>query len=444
MNFSDTESSHEESSLREDQKEKKDAKVLLSVCTAVWCIKTALQRARSVSFAEKAHASAYNAYMREREKLGGKKADTLSVFEALLKIGVRCRIVYSVSVSTEPQVLEALEILVGNNVVTEGDTRASYISLSVSYDGTVTNHSLYLPKSISKALSEVFPHGSTAQGCFGEHDRKNAETLPRSKKEALLHPLYTIERHRPRELIYPRGCGWVGTVPVRERAPPRKPGTNTSASTSTEGGSSTDRASCVDADTRRPQKKKELRVYPMSHKHRLLTAGEIASLNKSLESNAVPFRVCMAKESAALKKRKMPVKLYAPWQIHSNPPALPALLVPRDIPEGSMYLIETDHVVYLENGAEESASTDTAPMIGREYNPSTGRMEPVHAGMLITKDAFHARKKEIKKAVLQNIIRQALASKHAFLLNLQVLSSKALEYLDILDSLHTEQDHSLA
>lgn len=408
MNFSETEDSSEESALLESVAESKEPGALLSVCSAVWLVKQARERIRQLPFSEREHPSAYNLYVRERDRLGGKSARCLEVFAALVGLGVKCRLVYSVSVEKAPKVLEALEILMGTKVITEGEKNPAYISLSVAYDRTVVNHSLYVPKRVAAALNLNFPHGSASSGAFGEHDRQGAAALPQTKREALLHPLYAIETHRRREVIYPRGCGWVGTLKDRSAQPTLKS---------------------------KRQQARELRIYPISHSHRLLTLGEITARNKVLEPGAVPFRVF---KSAAASQPNTLIRLYAPWQMRTGAAQLPTLITPQAIPEDSVYLVETQHLGYTAGEGVSEGGGDSrwvVPVIGRAYNPATNRMESVSAGVLLPASEYQARKAQIKTDVLKSILTRSLTANKNLLINLQVFSKKALEYLDILDTL---------
>lgn len=389
MEFSSTESEGSEERAPQAQIKKEAPKLLASFCLLAWHVRRTLAALARTPFLEQEHATPYNLYMREKEKT----KDALELFCALTALGVRARIVHSVGIEKAPSASLSLEILSGKNVISTAETGTADIVVSIDNRGSALNHSLYVPKSATKALDRVFARAPQGEGPFAEHDRRRAEQLPKTKREALLHPLYRMDRKSKREVIYPKGCGWVGSIAERGRA-------------------------------RGAQRPAEHKIYPASHVCRLLTQRELTRANRAIEPGTLPFRTLASKGAP-----ERPVKLYAPWQTQPAPRREGVVVSSADIPEGHVYLVETPHVSY------GRTNLGAVPAIGKRYDYATNAAETVRGGVLLPRETYEARKEEIKREIAQNVVRSFAAAKQDFFLNIQLVAKRSLAYLDLLDAL---------
>jgi len=397
MEFSSTES---EESWQEDTQSspgRKGGHTLILLCALAWRVHRALIRIEKTQFVEQTHASPYNMQVREREK----SADALDVFCALRSAGVYARLVYSVKTDKDEEVSSAVEVAMGHNVLCDGMVHKKGVVVSIDSDGYVLNHTLYGPRAIAKALNHVLPHIANSTGRLSARDRKAAQALPETQKEALVHPLYRIESGRKRELIYPKGKGWVGETKEREK-----------------GGKPEEAASRARSTARR--------IYPISHVKKLVTAHEAAQRNMGVIKGERPYRVDRKKSK---NREEETVQLYAPWQLEHLPMKQGCLVHAREIGPDEVYLVETDNVLFGE------VEGGRVPEIGQRYSWETGTVERVSGGLLLRKEAYALHKERIKRAVASGLIR-AHAEKHADeLLNMQILSKRSQEYADILASI---------
>ncbi|KAI5185362.1 hypothetical protein NEHOM01_0777 [Nematocida homosporus] len=375
---------------------------LLAICTLAYHLRQTKIELAGMKFQRKKHASAYNVYIREKEKLGGVVAGHLPIFVALVVQGVLARIVYSIQTRPPFRVDTCLEIVMGENVISEGERGRNGIVVSVDSYGEIVNHSLFITEQIASVLNSLFIAGFSSEDTespFQKHDLKFATTLPATKKEGLLHPLYRIDSQNRRELVYPKGIGWVGHIKDRSTKPTQKS---------------------------KAQKSRELRIYPISHIHRLLSLPEIYRKNLRVPPDTLPFRIL-----PPTRKHPNGISLYAPWQIEPNTNTNPTkhLLTLADIPKDSVYLIETDYITY------QGINIGHTPFIGYEYSYQSQQALPIHRGLLLTQQEFTTHHNTIIRQVLRNIIHHEVTTNQALLINMQILTQDALHYLDVLDSL---------
>lgn len=389
---------------------------LLSICTLAFYLKKLLKILSKTLFIEKNHVSAYNTYIREKEKIGGSTASMEVLFVRLIECGIESRIVYSFRKSNPFIPLISIEIIMGGNVIVDGERDRHGVIVSVDCRKNIVNHSLYIPKRISDALNMIFPYCTSQTGKYLEYDTKITLEYPKTKKEAILHPMYCIDRKRKREVIYPRSFG--GVTKIKERGEVSIGSNNT----------------IININTNNiARKDKWINVYPISHLHKLLTPFEAEREGKRVIEGERPYRVILpaGKPSESTKQNiKQYIKLYAPWQLQPLMEKEGNLIVSTSIPDNHIYLIETTYIKY--KGLKEIGKV---PYIGRRYNTETQRMYAVREGLLLTKKAFEENKHVIKMHILNSIITQIVEKNQELIFNMQLFSKECIEYLDIFESL---------
>lgn len=376
----------------------------LSICIISFYIRKTLDSIKSSIFQKKDHASPYNTYMREKEKVIGNKLD---LFVRLRSIGIVARIAYIVH-SRTLSVYSYVEIVSGSTVVSEkdmdtkhkSDTESAHISVDVY--GKVSNHTLYTNKKISFALEAEIDRNTDKNSPFYEYDARHISRLPITRKEGMLHPLYRIDPEHKRYIVYPKSIGWVGHIKeTRTKKHSLKSST---------------------------QKEKGLRIFPRSHIIKLLTQNEIVQQNRRTEENALPFRILPSKSPF----HPDGLKVYAPWQIHPQPINPNIIATPKQIPCDSVYLLETRIVRYsIEHG--------TTPVIGRKYDYITQRNNLVTGGVLVSREYFTKNREAIIRDIHRSIIRSILAENRLLIVNIQVLSAQALRYIGIVEILDSDK-----
>lgn len=393
--FSSTEDAPEAEIL--PQQKKKDINASILICVISFYIERALIGIKPDRFIRVNHASPYNTYIREKEKCGENK---LKLFLTLRRMGIELRIVYKVPVKSKGSVTveESIEIVSGNSVISDSIQNVKEcIHISIDSYGRVLNHTVYAPKRISEALELEIPRNTDEKCKFFRYDQKHINTLPTTRKEALTHPCYTIEPDTKRYLLYPKGIGSVGQIKDRTKRHKLKS---------------------------KVQKEQALRVYPISHIHKLLTYAEILRENKKLVPDAIPFRVLSPN-----KFYPEGIKVYAPWQIENTIKNPDVIAIPAQIPHGMVYLTETLFIKY-------NVEIGSIPVIGSVYNHVTQRKEPVASGLLLTERELAENRESILISVHKSIINGILIKNRKLIVNIQVLSVQALRYLDILEQLN--------
>ncbi|KAI5170855.1 hypothetical protein NEFER03_0314 [Nematocida sp. LUAm3] len=403
MEFSSTEDERVEE--KEEREEETEGSELLLVAICCFYIQKTLKRLGTHIFEEKQHASPYNLYMREKEKVKGNPEESLELFVSLAKKGVLCRIVYSISTGHPFKVETSLEILSGRQVISEKERKIFCIAITIDSKGNFFHHSLYLSKRLFKAFEGIWGYRRDPDE-FLEYDKKLQEQLPLTKKEAVLHPLYTIERQFKRSIIYPKAVGWIGALQRTKD-------------------SSSKTLSAKDALKSSAQLERESRIYPISHLVPLLSISEIYRRNMRVEKGSLPYKVLPATQA-----HPEGIRLYAPWQLHALPKREDSILTSSEIPEDSVFLLETECISY--RGLEDLG---TLPHIGERYNHFIKRSEHIYNGLLIKKSVFREQKDRIKAEIVNNLIENLLSRKKALFLNIRIFSKEVLTYLDMLDSL---------
>ncbi|KAI5149253.1 hypothetical protein NEAUS05_1701 [Nematocida ausubeli] len=401
------------------QQKKKNVSTCMAICILSFALKKALSLISHVEFKPPLHESPFNTYMREKQKEKYEnpnrrdKLDRLALFKDLSEAGILCRIVYKISV-TDLFYEESLEILSGKAVITDSlVTKTKFIHVSVDSFGKVINHTVYTTNTINAAISTVIPRSDAKNNSyFHEHDLKTLHALPTNRQEGNTHPFYRIEPESRRYVVYPREIGHVGEIKDKTQRHTNKS---------------------------KVQKKAALRIYPISHIHKLLTQNELWQRNKTVPSETVPYRII---ETSG--KPKIPVinsstegkvLLYAPWQTidieNAQDPDSKEyrLFTLRDIPQDSIYLQETDSIKYSISGI------GSIPYIGKVYNHQEKRMERVYSGILIKREEYLKQKNAIVKDIHRSLLSAILISNRKLLLNMQIITELALKYTQILEEI---------
>ncbi|KAI5189170.1 hypothetical protein NEMIN01_0336 [Nematocida minor] len=382
---------------------KPDISNCLAVCVLSFYIKKTLAAISQSTFAPASHASPYNTYMREKGKLSS--ASKLDLFLHLRSIGISCRIVYKISAKKKITADESLEIVSGGAVIIESELDGSpnrkhdkeSIHVSIDVHGTVINHTLYAHKKVAQALECEVSRSTEISSPFYAYDSKHINTLPATRREGLLHPLYRIDPEHRRYVIYPKSIGWVGHIK--------------------------DAKTKVHTMRSKTQKEVSMRIYPKSHLCKLLTYNEVLRQNKRVENISLPFRVLPGNK----KFHPEGLKVYAPWQIQEQPENAQIIATPKQIPEDKVYLVETSIIKYNLEGA--------TPVIGKRYDHITQKKEPVSSGVLLSKKYFDENREIIKQEMHRSIIGAVTSHNKPLVLNMQVLAVQALRYIHILESL---------
>ncbi|KAH9386650.1 uncharacterized protein NEMAJ01_1546 [Nematocida major] len=404
--FSSTEESEPEMAPMERKIRGRD---LPAVAVLALCIRKTLSPLRETEFQQSSDASPYNTYVREREKYARKgespgsstayfaEGERLALFLRLRTMGLHVRIAYKISLKKTPSVEESLEVVTGLSVFSDSTfSRKECIHVSIDSFGKILNHTIYSPKKVSEAVSETISRNTDPACPFYAYDQKHLEQLPVTLREGLSHPLYRVNPSHPRYIIYPRSIGSVGHIKDRTKR---------------------------HASKSKAQKEASLRIYPISHLHKLLTLGEVLRMNRNIRPETEPYRIVRGSTP-----EKPEIKLYAPWQIEEVPASESLLATPQDVPDGMVYLMETGVVQYnLQKG--------TIPVIGSVYDYITGRRERVSSGVLLTENDLRKEMPEIVKNTHRALIKAITEQNKALILNMQVFTKLALRYIGILESL---------
>ncbi|KAI5181706.1 hypothetical protein NEOKW01_1874 [Nematocida sp. AWRm80] len=433
---------------------------IVTICITSISLRKVLENINDRVFVPREYPSTYNIYVKEKQQvpLGNNLLE--QVFYRLIDLGINCRLIISIPVSHSPKVSFALEIIMGDKVIAEGIREKGAVILSVDPIGRILNHSVAIPSKVSRALNQVIEsvperhkRDLKASGTidslntedntilqseyqvdrirqaqrrlrnlnqseityltdrdekvFFDYDTKQITRLPQTKKEALLHPLYRIDPGSKRTLVHPKGVGWVGHIQSKHQK-------NRGKSKS--------------------QKEKELRLYPVSHIHRLLSLSEITRKHKQLVPDTRPFR-----KLSPTSRYPNGINLYAPWQIENIPidqtitQTPNTIIVPREIPSTHIYLLETRHFTYSTLGI------GTVPRIGYRYNHITQSRESVVEGLLLSKEEYQKNKRIIIDYIHSQILSSLLAPKSTLLLNIHLFYAKLSEYIRVLENINEDR-----
>ncbi|KAI5167012.1 hypothetical protein NEIRO02_1607 [Nematocida sp. AWRm79] len=452
--FSSDEESSTTTVITQTPKKNRNISLCLSVCMISFKIKQTLSLLSKKPFVHVSHPSAFNIYMKEkgkeeyREDTARDSLNRLQLFLSLCELGIECRIVYKIRLK-DLAYEESLDIVSGRAVISDSqDFKSEHINIAVTCYGTVINNTIYGNKKITAALESEIPRNTNENCPFYKHDCSHLNILPTNRKEGNMHPLYRIEPDNKRYLIYPKTVGAVGMIKDTTKRHIKKS---------------------------KIQKDNSLKIYPISHLHRLLTYNEILQRNKTLIDDAIPFRI-IKKDGPKMprkynkyispgKKQVLPlniqstssssteilinptldaeldnesariIKVYAPWQITNkkecitNQPQYTSVIIPNMIPKDMVYLLETELIKHNIPGI------GYIPYIGNIYNYHDKRIEKVYSGLLLTKTEYTSHKTDIVKHMHSSLIRAIIIQKSKLILNIQVISNLCMQYLDVLSNI---------